>query len=152
MCPVELLGCQSVQAQRCEFIQPRHEQPGPALTYADDLRRLRIMHVKEVAGIVPSTKLCRVLPKDLVYDVITVQVQRRGRDPVLWLCPTERVRCKYDDITDVDVLASELAEETCGSAANDNELHAVIGDRIYLTVKGLRACTHRNEEAIHLLD
>lgn len=89
-----------------------------------------VMGVKELTGVEPLMEPGRVLPEHLIDDIVSVKVERRGRNPPLGLSSTESVRGQNHDVTHADEVHAKLTEQSSSARANDDELETVKSDRV----------------------
>ena len=75
----------------------------------------------------------------MIDQIVTVEVEGCCRDPVLWFGSAEGVFRKNDHIADVDMTSTELAEQYRAAGSDDDELYAVVSDRINGRVSGERS-------------
>lgn len=106
----ELFRLWPIQTEGGELIQPRHEMGGAVFADPNDLRGCRVAGLEEVACVVTVAELRGVLPEHLIDQVVAVEVDRGRRHAALWLRAAERLSGEKNDITDLHVPGTKLAE------------------------------------------
>ncbi|WP_293787915.1 hypothetical protein, partial [uncultured Aeromicrobium sp.] len=127
----------AIETEGDHLIQPRHQRPGMVLAETDDLSRLSESLLHKPRRIQPVVQDARVLPERLIDHIVGICVDRRHGDVPLGFRAAQQVRAQENYVTREHRLRSELAEQDRTAIADDDNLHAVIGERPDGPVQGL---------------
>src|SRR5699024_1639310 len=124
--PAEPLWRRSIEAERDQLVQPRHQHSRAIFTDVEYLRGLGVQLLSEVSRIEPVSQDRCVLPEHLVYDVVSIEVDRCDGDRAFGLAPAQRVRSQCDDVTNCDRFLTELAQQNRRAVADEDQLDALM--------------------------
>lgn len=143
--PIEPFGEVTVQAQRHQLVQPRHQVPGTILPEVEDLRRVGVPGLHETVRVEAISQERHVMPKDLIHNVIGVQVQSRHRDRAFRLAPAQRVGVQQDHVASTDGLLSERAVQDSRPGPDYHQFHTIERDGRNRLLKRPRLRNNRHE-------
>jgi hypothetical protein len=81
LCPLEPFRRRSVGAERDQLIEPRHQQPGTIRPKPKHLSWISEVSLHESLSVEPIGERRRVLAEHLIDQEVTIEIERRSRDP-----------------------------------------------------------------------
>lgn len=89
------------------------------------MNRVSILGIEEGLGVEPIGEVRSVLPEDLIDQIVVVHVQCGYGDPWFRLDTEQGTGRDQRNVTDIEIVVTELSEQNCGPRANNCQLGAV---------------------------